>query len=130
MKIISFYSALLRAQACSDAGKDLNSVRNNGVKCLELGYSLKDKYIKEAIANIPSNCFFYIERTIDFGGSLIIYFETPQGQISFHSFGEYSPKLEKHFQFTHIEWNGDVNGSRKTCKRIERRFNLQVFKRS
>jgi len=118
-----FYTALLRAQACSDAGKGIYNPTHNAVKCYEQDYSLKDFYIKEAIANIPSNCFFYI----DYTESLIIYFETPYGQVSFHSFGDYKESLSDSSQFTRIRWNEKLSGSKRTCKRIERKFNLQVF---
>lgn len=76
-----FLKNLLLAQTASDAGKGFYTKGHNSFNAQAKGYSLKDQYIDQAIENLhPGEGLVYYSNGI-------IYFETPWGQMSFHTFG-------------------------------------------
>ena len=126
MKFKSFAKYLLLAQVASDAGKGyISSKANNVAKALEKNYDLKDRYIAQAIKLAKGLGNVTVSLGIDDDlGMDIVYFDIKgYGQVSFHSFKDWS--------YTGLNYNGKWNGIRggsiKTCQKLARKLNLPHY---
>jgi len=128
-KFKNFAKTILLAQVASDAGKGYLSAKetSNASKAIEMDYSLKDRYIKEAISLAAGISSVKVGIDIDeeLGMTVVLFEVKGYGQISFHSFDGFftQRKLLK----DSIIWNGIRGGSVKTCMKLARKLNLQHY---
>ena len=120
----NFAKFILLAQTASDAGKGyISSKANNAEKALDEGYALKDKYIAQAIAASRNLRNVKVSISCDNYMDVVLFDIRGYGQISFHSFKDWS-----YLRLPYGEWNGIKGGSIKTCQKLARKFNLPYYK--
>ena len=121
----NFAKFVLLAQTASDAGKNfISSKSKNCSKAITMNYSLKDKYIEQAIS-YGKKCSGVVEIGHDDYSNVILFNIRGFGQISFHSFKNWD-----YVKFPNIvEWNQIRGGSLMTCKKLAKKLNLPHYKR-
>ena len=120
----NFAKYILLAQTASDAGKGfISSKANNAEKALDEGYVLKDKYIAQAISAARNLRNVKVSCSYDIGMTVVMFDIRGYGQISFHSFKDWS-----YLNLPYGEWNGIKGGSIKTCQKLARKYNLPYYK--
>jgi hypothetical protein len=121
---------ILLAQTASDAGKGYYSTTAaNGDKAIRRGYGLKDKYIQQALgivakANKRGDRNVVVSFSYDGSMSVVLFDIKGYGQISFHSFADFS-KWE--YLDARRDWNGIRGVSLRTCMKLARKFNLPWY---
>ena len=134
LRLIAKY--IIAAQACSDGGKSLPTVKAHNSEHYRWGYEGKPAMIEQAIRIIDSmphsQYTYWCEMAPDQNGcpSLITYFEFNlggyQGQVSFHTPSNLiTPFLKKKSgKGKRTRWNKIRGGSLKACKYLRDYFNL------
>ena len=113
---------LVLAQVASDGGKGIEDLEFFDSYVWERGYSVKDRYILDAIQLIctkkDSGAYFYVTRD-EHIGSYLVYFNVSlfdgRYQISFHSFNDV---LERYCRTKKCAINWDRKESRETARRL------------
>jgi hypothetical protein len=122
-----FAKYLLLAQTASDAGKGYVSTKSNSAKnAVELDYDIKDMYIRQAIAKAKCLPNVKVGVSGDIGMVVILFDIKGYGQVSFHTFGNYSHLVGD----VSVRWNGVRGGSIFTCIKIAKKYNLPWYKHS
>ena len=117
-----FAKYLLLAQTASDAGKGfLSATSKNADNAKVKNYSLKDNYIRQAIAVIPSHAKVGVSSDNDM--TVVLFDVQGYGQVSFHTFEKYDIGSKN----SNVVWNGVFGGSILTCQKLAKRFNLPFY---
>ena len=128
----SICTYLIKAQLCSDAGKNIYpSSTKAGKVAREYGYDHKDYFIQKAMDKInstPMSGFsYYVEPGFGIGADTIIYFNFKfngeRHQISFHSYSSFKSYQSNSHK---TRWDKKISGSRRSCDLLWDYLNHEV----
>jgi hypothetical protein len=120
----TFSKYLLLAQSASDAGKGA-ACAYNARNAEVYAYRLKDSYISQAAA-VAKKCpsvriGLAFDERLDMQ---ILFFEIKSiGQLSFHSNSNWDHLKTD----SRVKWNGDRSSSKRVCRALSRKFNLNHY---
>ena len=128
----SICSYLIKAQLCSDAGKDIYpSSTKAGKIARSFGYTHKDYFIQKAMDKInstPVSGFsYYVAPGIGVGADTVVYFNFKfngeRHQISFHSYNNFKSYQSNSHK---TRWDKKIGGSRRSCDLLWDYLNCEV----